>query len=152
MLITCATDGSSSLLESPEGHVRIPKKRKAGVKSAASFTPQQVEARWQAYQAKLARPDMQQLSATRASLPIANYRCALPLPAANFSLLIHLLIHSLMHSFIHSFTHLVFARSVILFFVHLSIRSFFADSSFVSSIVHSLFRCFALGSGTYTSG
>jgi hypothetical protein len=132
MLITCATDGSSSLLESPEGHVRIPKKRKAGVKSAASFTPQQVEARWQAYQAKLARPDMQQLSATRASLPIANYRCALPLPAANFSLLIHLLIHSLMHSFIHSCTH-SFTRSLIWC---LLARSFFF--LFICPFVHFL--------------
>ncbi|KAL0045428.1 hypothetical protein WJX82_006305 [Trebouxia sp. C0006] len=72
--VALATDGSSSLVDSPEGQRRFPKKRKAGVKSAASFTPQQVEARWQAYQAKLARPDMQQLSATRASLPIASYR------------------------------------------------------------------------------
>ncbi|KAA6424000.1 MAG: putative ATP-dependent RNA helicase DHX36-like [Trebouxia sp. A1-2] len=72
--VALATDGGSLLVDSPEGHRRIPRKRKAGVKSAASFTPQQVEARWQAYQAKLARPDMQQLSATRASLPIASYR------------------------------------------------------------------------------
>ena len=100
MLIICATDGSAALVDSPEGRRRIPKKRKAGVKSAASFTPQQVEARWQAYQAKLARPDMQQLSATRASLPIASYRCALPLPAVNNQLLTRSLMHSFTHVFV----------------------------------------------------
>ena len=54
-----------------------PKKRKAGVKSAATFSPDQVAARWQRYQAKMQQPDMQQLAATRAALPIADYRFAL---------------------------------------------------------------------------
>ena len=62
-----------------------PKKRKAGVKSAATFSSEQVSARWQSYQAKIEQPDMQQLAATRAALPIASYRsvllsaCTLPI-------------------------------------------------------------------------
>lgn len=68
-----------------------PKKRKAGVKSAATFSCEQVAARWQRYQAKMQQPDMQQLAATRAALPIAGYRfaalcmleaCPLPMESA----------------------------------------------------------------------
>lgn len=59
-----------------------PKKRKAGVKSAATFSREQVEARWQRYQARVQQPDMQQLAATRAALPIASHRCCPLLPFA----------------------------------------------------------------------
>ena len=59
-----------------------PKKRKAGVCSAATFSREQVAARWQSYQARMQQPDMQQLAGTRASLPIASYRSALCMLAA----------------------------------------------------------------------
>ncbi len=141
MLTTCVTDGTSSLVDSPEGQRRIPRKRKAGVKSAASFTPQQVEARWQAYQAKLARPDMQQLSATRASLPIASYRCALPLPAANKKLLTHSCMHSCIHAPIQSCVRLL-AHA----FFHVFVCSYLWIYLFLSLNVHSFFACLPLGS------
>lgn len=137
----CASDGGSLLVDSPEGHRRIPRKRKAGVKSAASFTPQQVEARWQAYQAKLARPDMQQLSATRASLPIASYRCALSLPAANNQLLSHSFMHSCTLSLVYSF-----ASSSILWYGSLCVCSLFVDA-FVGFVKRSIIRYMSGRSG-----
>lgn len=73
--------GSASLLHAQagtgaEGARPSPKKRKARVKSAATFSSEQVAARWQSYQAKMQQPDMQHLAATRAALPIAGYRSA----------------------------------------------------------------------------
>ncbi|KAL3133848.1 hypothetical protein ABBQ32_008317 [Trebouxia sp. C0010 RCD-2024] len=66
--------GTVALGQGGEAPRPSPKKRKAGVKSAAAFSREQVVARWQRYQAKMQQPDMQQLAATRAALPIAGYR------------------------------------------------------------------------------
>lgn len=56
------------------GPSHTPKKRKASSRNAASFSQQQVAACWQAYQGRLQRPDLQQIAAQTAALPIASYR------------------------------------------------------------------------------
>lgn len=53
---------------------RSPKKRKAGVKGAASFSPEQIAARWQSHLVKQQQPEVQKIAAARAVLPIASHR------------------------------------------------------------------------------